>query len=145
MFGAASQHVEMDAEQTLAGIMPVIQQMVQQMQQFKPKPDLTPDGQVLLQTSMAETQRRAARDQAEMALKEQGATADIQIKMQKMQQDYQKDMEELQLRLAIAMGDQEMQERIETARLTRDAAKLKQDGEKAVLDITMKQGGPIGY
>ena len=145
LFGAASQHVEMDANETLNGIMPVIQKMVQQVEQFKPKPQLTPDGQVLLQTSMAETERRAARDQAEMALKEQEAAADIQIKMQKMQQDYQKNMEELQLRLAIAMGDREMQERIETARLTRDAAKIKQDGEKAVLDITMKQGGPIGY
>ena len=71
LFGAAAQHVSMDSQQTLAGILPVIQQMVQQVQQFKPKPELTPDGQVLLQTSMAETQRRQARDQAEMQLKGQ--------------------------------------------------------------------------
>jgi hypothetical protein len=42
IIGVAAQHVVMDTEQTLAGIMPVIQQMVQTMQQFKPKPELTP-------------------------------------------------------------------------------------------------------
>ncbi len=47
LYGSASQHVDMDSQQTLSGIMPVIQQMVQTMQQFKPKPELTPDGQVL--------------------------------------------------------------------------------------------------
>jgi len=65
--------------------------------------------------------------------------------MQKMQAEQQNAMEELQLKLAIATGDQELKERIETARLTRDAAKLKQDGEKAVLDLTTKQGGQYGY
>ena len=145
MFGTASQHVDMDAEQTLAGIMPVIQKMVQQVEQFKPKPDLTPDGQVLLQTSMAETQRRAQRDQAEMGLKDKELAARLQLDMQKLQADQQNAMEELQLKLAIATGDQELKERIETARLTRDAAKLKQDGEKAVLDLTTKQGGQYGY
>jgi hypothetical protein len=145
MFGAASQHVDMDSEQTLAGIMPVIQKMVQQVEQFKPKPDLTPDGQVLLQTSMAETQRRAQRDQAEMGLKDKELAARLQLDMQKLQADQQNAMEELQLKLAIATGDQELKERIETARLTRDAAKLKQDGEKAVLDLTTKQGGQYGY
>jgi hypothetical protein len=145
LFGAASQHVDMDAEQTLAGIMPVIQKMVQTMEQFKPKPELTPDDQVLLQTSMAETQRRAQRDQAEMGLKDKELAARLQLDMQKMQAEQQNAMEELQLKLAIATGDQELKERIETARLTRDAAKLKQDGEKAVLDLTTKQGGQYGY
>jgi hypothetical protein len=145
LFGAASQHVDMDAEQTLAGIMPVIQKMVQTMEQFKPKPQLTPDGQVLLQTSMAETQRRTQRDQAEMGLKDKELAARLQLDVQKLQADQQHAMEELQLKLAIATGDQELKERIETARLTRDAAKLKQDGEKAVLDLTTKQGGQYGY
>ena len=145
LYGAASQHVDMDAEQTLAGIMPVIQKMVQTMEQFKPKPQLTPDGQVLLQTSMAETQRRTQRDQAEMGLKDKELAARLQLDVQKLQADQQHAMEELQLKLAIATGDQELKERIETARLTRDAAKLKQDGEKAVLDLTTKQGGQYGY
>jgi hypothetical protein len=50
-------------------------------------------------------------------------------------------MEELQLRLAIATGDQELKERIETARLTRDAAKLQHEQDKTVADLTLKIGG----
>ena len=138
LYGAASQHVDMDTEQTLTGIMPVIQQMVQTMQQFKPKPDLTPDGQVLLQTSMAETQRRAARDQAEMQLKTQESAQKLQLDMMELQQKQQREMEEMQLRLAIATGDQETKERIETARLTRDAARLKLDQDKTAVDFSTK-------
>jgi hypothetical protein len=144
LFGAASQHVLMDTEQTLQGIMPVIQQMVQMAQQFKPKPPLTPDGQVVLQTSMAETQRRQARDQAEMQLKGQQMEQDTQLALKKQADEMALAMEELQMKLAIASGDQEMKERIETARLTRDAAKLTHEKEKTALDINFK-GGPNGY
>jgi hypothetical protein len=136
LFGAASQHVLMDSEETLQGILPVIQQMVQSMQQFKPKPELTPDGQVLLQTSMAETQRRQARDQAELQLKGQQMQMDTQLALKKQADEMQLAMEELQLKLAIATGDNEMKERIEAARLSRDAAKLRLDQDKTVLDYS---------
>jgi len=132
LFALASQHVEMDADQTLKGIMPVIQQLVQGIQQFKPQPQMTPDTKVLLDTSMAETQRRAKRDEAEMGLKDKALAAKIQLDMAKLQQDQQEAMEELEMRLAIATSDQEMKERIETARLTRDAAKLNFEQTKAV-------------
>lgn len=140
LFGAASQHVDMDAEQTLQGIMPVIQQLMQSLQQFKPQPQLPPEAKVLLDTSMAETQRRQARDQAELNLKDQELAAKIKMDMQEMQQKQQRDMEEMQLRLAIAQGDNETRERIETARLTRDAAKLNFEQSKAV----PTQGGQYG-
>jgi len=142
LFGAASQHVSMDTQETLSGILPVIQQMVQTMQQFKPKPELTPDGQVLLQTSMAETQRRQARDQAELQLKGQQLEMDAQLALKKQADDMQLAMEELQLKLAIATGDNEMKERIEAARLSRDAAKLRLDQDKTVLDYS---GVKYGY
>jgi hypothetical protein len=145
IIGVAAQHVVMDTEQTLAGIMPVIQKMVQTMQQFKPKPELTPDGQVLLQTSMAETERRKARDEAEMQLKGQELESDIQMQMKKLQDEQALAMEELQLKLAIAQGDQQMKERIETARLTRDAARLRHDQDKTVIDHSVKQGNQYGY
>jgi hypothetical protein len=144
LFAAASQHLLLDTEQTLQGIMPVVQQMVQMAQQFKPKPPLTPDGQVVLQTSMAETQRRQARDQAEMQLKSQQMEQDTQLALKKQADEMALAMEELQMKLAIASGDQEMKERIETARLTRDAAQLTHEKEKTALDITFK-GGPNGY
>ena len=131
LFALASQHVEMDADATLKGIMPVIQQLVQGLQQFKPQPQMTPDTKVLLDTSMAETQRRAKRDEAEMGLKDKALAAKIQIDMAKLQQDQKEAMEDLQLKLAIAVGDRDMKERIETARLTRDAAKLNFEQVKA--------------
>ena len=145
LFGAAAQHVSMDSQQTLAGILPVIQQMVQQVQQFKPKPELTPDGQVLLQTSMAETQRRQARDQAELQLKGQDMQAKLQLAQQKQMDEKDLALEDLQLKYAIATGDMETKERIETARLTRDAARLRHDQDKTVMEFSTKEGGPYGY
>jgi len=138
LFGAASQHVDMDSEQTLKGIMPVIQQMVQMAQKTKQKPPMTPDNQVLLETSMAETKRRAERDKAEMQLKSQQLEMDTQLELKKQADDMQLAMEELQLKLAIATNDQETKERIETARLNRDAAKLVHEQDKTVIDLTMK-------
>jgi hypothetical protein len=132
LFALASQHVEMDADQTLKGILPVVEQLMQGLQKFKPQPQMTPDTKVLLDTSMAETQRRAKRDEAEMGLKDKALAAKIQLDMAKLQQDQQEAMEDLQMKLAIATSDQEMKERIETARLTRDAAKLNFEQTKAV-------------
>jgi hypothetical protein len=138
LYSVAAQHVTLDTEKTLAGTLPVIQQMVQTMQQFKPKPEMTPDGQVLLQTSMAETQRRQARDQAEMQLKAQDMQSKLQLAQQKQMDDKDLAIEELQLKLAISQGDQETKERIETARLTRDAARLKYDQDRTVLDVSTR-------
>jgi hypothetical protein len=67
-----------------------------------------------------------------MGLKDKALAAKIQMDMAKLQQDQQEAMEELEMRLAIATSDQEMKERIETARLTRDAAKLNFEQTKAV-------------
>jgi hypothetical protein len=92
---------------------------------------------------MAETKRRADRDQAEMGLKDKELQAKIEMDMKKLQQQQQMEMEDLQLRLAIAKGDQETKERIETARLTRDAAKLKFEQDKPVNQPN--QGVPYGY
>lgn len=144
LFALAAQHLEIDAGETLEGILPVIMKLVQQAQQFKPKPPMTPETQVLLQTSMAETQRRQARDQAEMDLKAQKMDMDSQIALKKQADEMQLAMEELQLKLAIATNDQETKERIETARLTRDAAKLSHEKEKTVINLTTK-GVPNGY
>ena len=82
---------------------------------------------------MAETQRRTAKDQA-----------DIQLAQAKQQQDVDLKMEDLRLRLAIAEGDQETRKEIEAARLERDAAKLRLDEGKAALTFATK-GGPYGY
>jgi hypothetical protein len=124
LFALASQHVTMDSKETFANVMPVIQQMMQTLQQFKPKPEMTADDQVLLQTSMAETQRRQARDQAEMQLKDKQMGIDTQIALKKQADDMEKALQDIQLRLAIATGDNQTQERIESARLSKDAAQM---------------------
>jgi uncharacterized tellurite resistance protein B-like protein len=69
---------------------------------------------------------------------------DSQIALKKQADDMQLAMEELQLKLAIATNDQETKERIETARLTRDAAKLSHERDKTVINLTTK-GVPNGY
>ena len=140
LFSAVSQHVRLDSDEALQKVMPMIQQMMQQLQQAQPQPPMSPDTKVLLDTSMAETQRRTQRDQAEMGLKEKELQAKVEMDIKKLEQQRQLDMEDLQLRLAIAEGDQETKQRIETARLTRDAAKLNFEQNQAV----QTQGVPYG-
>ena len=133
LFAVAAQHVNMDTNEVFQGVMPVLQGMIQEMQKYKPQPQMTPEAQVLERTSMAETQRRAAKDQA-----------DIQLAQKKQQDDMAMKMEDLELRLAIAEGDQQTQKEIEAARLERDAAKLRLDEGKAALTFATK-GGQYGY
>lgn len=90
LFGAASRHLSMDSKEVFEGIMPIIQQMMQQMQQLgQQPPKLTPEAQVLKETSMAETQRRAARDQADIQLKQSEQQNKLQLTMQTNQKDIQ--------------------------------------------------------
>jgi hypothetical protein len=44
VFALASQHVKMDVEKAFGKIVPLIQQLLQSMQQLTPKPQLPPDG-----------------------------------------------------------------------------------------------------
>jgi hypothetical protein len=129
LFAAASQHLQLDSESVFKKILPITQAMAQEMQKYKPQPQMTPEALVLEKTSMAETERRAARDQA-----------DIELQRKKQDEDMSLKVEELQMRLAIAEGDNETRERIEAARLNRDAAKLRLEEGKA-----MTTGGNYGY
>jgi len=133
LFAIASRHVNLDTEEVFSGIMPVIQQMMQQMQQYAPKPPMTPEAMVLQQTSMAETERRTKRDQA-----------DVQLAQQKHQDEMAIAAEDNQLKFAIAEGDNETKERIEAARLTRDKAKMQVEQRNSAL-TTLNQGNQNGY
>jgi hypothetical protein len=129
LFAVASQHLQLDSEEVFKNILPITQAMAQEMQKYKPQPQMTPEAIVLEKTSMAETQRRAARDQA-----------DIELQKKKQDDDVSFKMEDMELRLAIAEGDNETKERIEAARLNRDAAKLRLEEGKS-----MTTGGNNGY
>ena len=133
LYALASQHVSMDSEKVFSGVMPVITQMIEAAQQYAPQPPLPPEAKVLQETSMAETQRRAARDQQEMALKAQEHQDDMALAN-----------EENQLKLAIAIGDNDTKERIELARMSREVQRAMQ--ERLIPAITNRpQGDMNGY
>ena len=79
LYATVGQHVALDSQQVFSQILPQIQQLQQMMQQSMPPPQLPPDAQVVKDTAMAETQRKAARDQQ-----------DVQIDVQQMQADIAK-------------------------------------------------------
>ena len=84
---------------------------------------MDPATQAFVQTSMAETQRRAAKDQAE-----------IQIKTVELQQDNQEFMLDKQIEMAKNTENNLTQERIKSAELTKDAANLQHEQFKTAID-----------
>jgi hypothetical protein len=132
LFAGASQNVTLDTSKVFAKVVPIMQQMAQQMQQLKQTqtPPMTPEAQVLLQTSMAETQRLTAKDQADNQLAGMKIQNQQQLDAAKLQQNQQQFDDEQQLKAAMETEKNLTQERIESARLTRDAAKLQQEQVK---------------
>jgi len=132
LFAGASQNVTIDTAKVFSKVVPIMQQMAQQLQQLKQQqvPPMTPEAQVLLQTSMAETQRLTAKDQADIQLQGQKLQNQQQLDVAKLTQSQQQFDAEQQLEAAMGTEKNLTQERIESARLTRDAAKLQQEQVK---------------
>lgn len=122
LYALASQHVKMDVEKTMAKVAPALQQIQKAMQQFAPKPPLDPDAQVVLQTSMAETQRRAAKDKA-----------DTELAAKRLQTEALQKNRQQQIDIATDASDKLTEERIKTAELTHDAKILQHEQEKTAL------------
>lgn len=137
LFALASQHTSMDVEQAFKSMLPVVQQLVQLAQQYKPQPPMDGADQVILQTSMAETQRRAQKDQMDAAYDKQKLQADMLNENRRMQID-----------IATNASDNLTEERIKTAELTHDAAVLKHEQEQTALaalqSAQQSLGGPNG-
>jgi hypothetical protein len=90
LLAASSQHVHIDTQQQFAGVVPVMQQMIQTLQQLKSQQQPTdPSVQALVQTQMAETQRKAADDQARLQLDGAKLAADTKAKQEKNVADQQ--------------------------------------------------------
>jgi len=121
----ASDHVSMDSKQVFQGVLPALEQLGQLMQQFKP-PALPMEGeaQAVLQASMAETQRRTAADQARLAFDNQK----LQVSQVEKAQD--RDAE-----VAMNAENNLTQERIKTAELTVDEAKLRKEQEETAIKL----------
>ena len=120
----ATQHVTLDSKEVLAPYMQVIQQMVEQAKQFQPKPPMDAESQAILQASMAETQRRAAKDQA-----------DIQLKQAKMQQDSAAQDKKQQFDAAQNTEKLLTQERMKTLDLTVETARLKKEQAESAIRL----------
>jgi len=109
LYATVGQHVAMDSEQVFAQIMPQLQQLQQLAQKMVPPPQLPPDAQVVKDTAMAETQRKAKKDQQDGA-----------IAQAKMQGDAQMNQEKLQTQVEI-----------ENAKLTHEAIQAQQAQQQA--------------
>ena len=121
LYATVGQHVALDSEQVFAQIMPQLQQLMQIMQQNKPQLQLPPDAQVVKDTAMAETQRKAAKDQqdgqiaqAKLQDGQQRAQAEMQAKAQETQAD-----NNLQLQIAEINNAAKLQ--IEEAKMAHEA------------------------
>lgn len=130
----ASTHLSMDTEEVFKGLLPALEQLGQMMQQFKPPaPPMDGEAQAVLQASMAETQRRAAEDQARLAFDTQKFQAEMQ----------QKDKDR-QVKIAMNAEDNLTTERMKTAELTVDEVKLRQEQEQTAIklqDVTQRNLG----
>ncbi len=121
----ASTHLSMDTEEVFAGLLPALEQLGQMMQQFKPAPPpMDGEAQAVLQASMAETQRRAAEDQAR-----------LQFDSQKFQAEMAQKEKDRQVKIAMNAEDNLTTERMKTAELTVDEVKLRQEQEQTAVQL----------
>jgi hypothetical protein len=116
LFALASQHTMIDVKETLTKVQPAIIQMVKVLQSLKPQPPMDGADQVILQTSMAETERRKLKDQADAILGEKRLTQDALHKNRQQQID-----------IALNASDNLTEERIKSAELSHDARRLQQE------------------
>ena len=124
IMAVASDHVKLDTQQVFAKVTPALQQLGQVMSQFAPQPQVDPADQALLQASMAETQRRSARDQGDLQLAQAKLQADIAEKDKKRQVD-----------VAMNAENNLTQERIKTAELTVDELRLQREQEQTAIKL----------
>jgi hypothetical protein len=121
----ASTHLSMDTEEVFKGLLPALEQLGQMMQQFKPAPPpMDGEAQAVLQASMAETQRRAAEDQAR-----------LQFDTQKFQAEMAQKDKDRQVKIAMNAEDNLTTERMKTAELTVDEVKLRQEQEQTAMKL----------
>lgn len=123
LLAAVAQHVHKDTGETFKALPPIIQNAIAAIKQLSGQPPMDPATQAFVQTSMAETQRRATKDQAE-----------LQIEAAKLQQDMQLATQKLQADMAKNTENNLTQERIKSADLTRDAASLQHEQVKTALE-----------
>jgi hypothetical protein len=80
LYTTVGSHVMLDTQEVFSQFAPAFQQLIQmaQQRQQNQRQTLPPDAQVVKDTSMAETQRKAAKDQADMQLAQAKLQKDVQ-------------------------------------------------------------------
>ena len=144
-YAMASQAVFKDSEQIFQNVMPLIAQMKQQLdalnQAAQPQ---DPDAQILLQTSMAETNRRAAKDKAEIAMDQQRLQQEQQVETAKIQADLTKSNADNQLKVALDSTNNITKQQIESAKLSHDADILRHEQAKTALELQDRAQSYLG-
>ena len=103
------------------------------------------DAQALVQTSMAETQRRAQKDQTDAQMAQAKLVNSQQLEQAKLKADADKFMAEKQMDLAMSAEDNRTKERIESAKLTHEGGKLQHEQVKTALGLeNQAQTGDTG-
>lgn len=120
----ASSHVKLDTQQVFGGVNQAMQQLGEVMAQFVPQPQVDPADQAILQASMAETQRRAQKDQMDNQYK----MADLQVRTQETEKDRQ-------VQIAMNAENNLTAERMKSAELTVDEIKLRKEQEQTALKL----------
>ena len=95
LLAAAGQHVHQDVQQQLSGIQPLIQAALQTLQQTKPQPPQDPSIQAIVQTQMAETQRKAQNDQVRAQIDNKKIDVDLKKSSDRLVADEQMKAAEL--------------------------------------------------
>ena len=133
----ASDHVKMDTQEVFQGVMPAIQQLSQTMmelqKQMQGQPPMDGESQAVLQASLAETQRRAAQDQASNQL----AAARLQAEVQGEDQDRQ-------VKIAMNAENNLTKERMKAADLTVDEAKLQKEQSETAIQLNQATQRNLG-
>jgi hypothetical protein len=140
----ASQHVSMDTQEVFAGVLPALQKLGQMMQQLSPQPQIDPSDQAILQASLAETQRRAQRDQADTQLGAAKLQADTQTKMAQIQADQTERSQAHQIDAAMNAENNLTQERMKTAQLTVDEIRLRKEQEQTAMKLQHETQRQLG-
>lgn len=121
LMGAAAQHVRMDTQEQLQPVLQSIQQMMQLMMQLKGQMQpQDPNVQALVQTTMAETTRKAANDKARLEFDTAKLAADVQAKKEKNVTDEQ--MKGAEITHDVNLMNLEQQHEIERQQLEQQAA-----------------------
>jgi len=144
-YAKASIAVFKESQQTFQQIMPILGEMQKQLDALKQQQQpMDPDAQALIQTSMAETNRRAQRDKAEMAINQQRLQQDGQLESSRIQADLSKSNADNQLKVALDSTNNITKQNIESAKISHDADILRHEQAKTALELQNRAQSYLG-